>query len=451
MFISSFPEKYVGKQFEIDCVDIEVHGVDDHCPPLFKGSGVIRGNKEGRFEYKVYNQIPVNEDMFTYLNKLQNSTDPRETNCRLFAKAYDRVEWTGSWSIPNVNIFQSPYLLVEGKLDQLCTRAEKNKGDSTRNATEIVFGDHLDLPYDGTAKQQLLHQDEIVSSSFWRDHHKLEFENTLISFQKSTDKSRLHVTVNSVDNFEPPYVENWIMEALIFANAKIIRPRMVIRHFENDALIFLRATSADNSSGMPPAFDDSPNCREEYWRSFSAYLRKCKSMQQFELLDMTRGFCELCLASKGTLQGFLISLSIFIEFCIKLIFSSIEPAGGSEHKRNVDNLVQYVKNWEGDIEIKKRAEGLLSGLRSPLISQRMDVLIERGIITKHQKKIWKKARPYLAHGQLIDFSKEDEFYEYRNHLISMVYRLMFRIIGYKGLVLDFDGVQFNHVEYNWKG
>jgi hypothetical protein len=79
----------------------------------------------------------------------------------------------------------------------------------------------------------------------------------------------------------------------------------------------------------------------------------------------------------------------------------------------------------------------------------MDVLVEEGVITETQKDVWKKARPYLAHGNLIDFKKEEDFWHIRNHLISMIYRLMLRITGYKGLVLDYDGSKFGHITYDW--
>ena len=89
-------------------------------------------------------------------------------------------------------------------------------------------------------------------------------------------------------------------------------------------------------------------------------------------------------------------------------------------------------------------------LKTPSLSKRLDALFELDIITKDQIKVWKKARPYLAHGNIIDFKKEDEFWQFRNYLISMTYRLMLRIIGFKGIVLDYNGKEFQHIPYNWK-
>jgi hypothetical protein len=451
VFLSSLPEKYVGKEIEIDCVDIEIHRFEDNQPPIFKGPGVIRGDKTGRLSYKVYNQIEVNEEIFAYLKQISEENDPKKTNLRLFARGYDGVKWNGGWSIPVLNLFQAPYLLVNGEFDQLGARIEKLEGDRTANSTELIFSDDLDLPFAGTVRVESFHGEESISTSFWGDHHEVTFEDSRIFFQKSLEKSRLHVTVSDGYRFTPPYVENWITEALIFSTARMIYPRMVIRHFKKDALVFIRATPRTIESEMPPLFSYGPDLRDSFWAAFCAYLSKCKSVQQFDSLELTKGFCELCLASKGTLQGFLISLSIYIEFCVNLIFSSLESgtAGEDDYKKRVEDLVQHVGKWDREDTIRERAKGLLSMLYAPSLSKRMDVLVEQGVITETQKKTWGKARPYLAHGNLIDFSKEEEFWHIRNYLISMVYRLMLRIIGYRGLVLDYDGTKFGHIPYEW--
>ena len=268
-----------------------------------------------------------------------------------------------------------------------------------------------------------------------------------ILFQKSVDNNRLHIKAYHGEKFNPPFVENWLTEALIVSTARVVRPRMVIRHSSETALLFIKATPRNTLSGMPAPFLWQFSNTEAFWQMFSSYLSKCKSEQQFEILELTQGFCELCLASKGTLQGFLISISLYIEFCVNQIFSSKNC--GEQFKKNVDNLIEFVGTWECDSDIRIRAQKILTMLNNPSINERLNVLIDKAVIDNIHKKIWNKARPFLAHGNVIDFKKEDEFWQYRNYLIPMVYRLMFRIIGYKGIVLDYDGRQFRHVDYKW--
>lgn len=49
VFITSLVEKLVGREFEIECHDIEVHSIQDNSPPLYKGPGIISGKENERF------------------------------------------------------------------------------------------------------------------------------------------------------------------------------------------------------------------------------------------------------------------------------------------------------------------------------------------------------------------------------------------------------------------
>ena len=453
VFLSSLPEEYVGKQFELDCVDVEIHRFEDGQPPIFKGPGIIRGDKVGTLTYKVYNQVPVNKEIFTYLKQIEKYNDPKKTYLRLIAKSYDGMQWTGGWTVPKLNMFHAlqPYLLVKGELGQFGARITKIDGDRLSNCTELVFEGRLNLPLAGTVKTESFHGDEVISTSFRGDHHEVSIDDSLIKIQKSSDESRLHFIAYDGDRFTKPHVEKWVTEALIFVTARVVHPRMTIRHFQDNALVLIEETPRTTQSGMPPPFRTDSDPTEFFWKAFCAYLRKCKSHQQLEPLEMTKGFAELCLASKGTLQGFLISLSIYIEFCVNLIFSSAENGSseGREYRNKVEGLIKHVATWDNDDTIRERAKGLLSMLYTPSLSNRMDALVAQGVITDTQKNIWKKARPYLAHGNLIDFKKEEEFWHIRNYLISMVYRLMLKIVGCRGLVLDYDGSKFGHIAYEW--
>ena len=451
IFVSSFSEKYVGKPFDIDCVDIEIHGFQDNQPPIFKGPGVIHGDKTGRLAYKIYNQIPVNKEIFECLKRIEESDDPKQTNVRLLAEAYDGTKWSGGWSIPKTTTYSgTAYFLVHGEFDELGTSVVKQQGDTIQDTTELVFVDLPELPFAGTMEVKSFHGEEVIETSFLSDHHHLTFEDTTITFQESLDKSRLHVEAHHGSQFTPPYVENWLAEALVFSTARSIQPRMVIRHFEEYALVSIRATPNSTVSGMIPPFSSAPDTRDAFWQSFCAYLSTCKATHEFENLKMTTGFRELCLANKGTLQGSLLSLSIYIEFCMNQLLPSVQSENAEViDKARVKDFLGYVNAWSKDTAITERAIRILNQLNTPDLAAIMDVLIEKSVITEKHKKVWKAIRPTLAHGKLIDY-REEKFWHFRNYLITMMYRLMFRIIGYKGLVLEYDGSKFQYIPYEWK-
>jgi predicted oxidoreductase (fatty acid repression mutant protein) len=92
-----------------------------------------------------------------------------------------------------------------------------------------------------------------------------------------------------------------------------VYPRIVVRHFEEDALIFLRNTPSDTNSKMPPAIIGLPNLRSELWNIFKTYLEECVKCNEFEQLVTTKIFSEVIIASTGTLQAFVLSLAVCVE------------------------------------------------------------------------------------------------------------------------------------------
>ncbi|MFX0200281.1 MAG: hypothetical protein ACFFCW_29530 [Candidatus Hodarchaeota archaeon] len=238
VFIDSLIEKCAGRSFEIDCFDIEVHQRQDFLPPIFKGPGTISGNSAGRMSFKLHNQLPMSEYLWNFLKELKSETSSDQKYVRLFAKDYDGIEWSGAWSMPTITFFQSEYLIISGKFNQLSTRLQKLKSDNKRNVTELVFAGTLDLPYKGVVHEKSYHGSEELSTRVWHDHHDLDFKGASIAFQESIDRKRTHIVASHRNQFEPPHVETWIMESLDFITARPLRPRMVIRHFQDDALIF---------------------------------------------------------------------------------------------------------------------------------------------------------------------------------------------------------------------
>jgi hypothetical protein len=231
MFVGDLIEAYVGKAFEIDCIDIEIHGIQDHQPPLFKGPGVIRGAYSGELSFKLYNQIPITKDIHQFLNWIRSGEHGESTCCRLFAKDYDGISWSGAWFVPRVDLFQGTEVqnfTIQGKFSQLATRIGKVKGDQDKDLTELIFAGTLDLPFTGRVCEKRFHGRKVMSRRYWSDHHKLNFKGSKIVFQKSDVQNRIHIEATHNKGFTPPNVENWITEALIFVTARMVYPRMVV-------------------------------------------------------------------------------------------------------------------------------------------------------------------------------------------------------------------------------
>lgn len=168
----------------------------------------------------------------------------------------------------------------------------------------------------------------------------------------------------------------------------------------------------------------------ECWELFTLYLAKCEEAQQFESIDLTRVFQEVILASTGTVQAFVLSLALCIENSVGQLSDSLGLEVGDVAQ--IKELRQYVQQWQGDEAVKSRALGLLSMLGTKSTSAALNKLERDGTIDAQHIQAWKKIRPILAHGGIIRDPFDPIFWQSRNLLIDMTYRLIYRLIGYRG-------------------
>jgi hypothetical protein len=228
---------------------------------------------------------------------------------------------------------------------------------------------------------------------------------------------------------------------------------MVVRHFEGDSLVFIRETPVDVSSGLPSPFEQKSALTEEAWAGLQAYLSMCEAKGSFDYLTTSKAFSELTAASAGTIQGLLIALAWYIECTANQIYSDSpdkEMAGGGLRPNELSELVEHVEQWQHYAKIQNRLKGLLSMLAKPDTQSFLRDLARRHVIEESHRKAWNRVRPYLMHGGLADFSKNEEFLHLAGHLISMSYRLTLSLLDYRGTVLDYDGSSFHQTEFQWQ-
>jgi hypothetical protein len=434
--VDDLVQNLVGKPFEIECSEIRVHGMLDHLPPLYKGPGVIKSGKEGKITFRMHNQIQISKEALSSLQwfKPEGGLEPAH-QMRIFADDYNGISWVGGWSIPVQHFSNGSNSVISGEFDQLSTRISKGESDKRKNLTELVYSSTLDLPLTKWLENIKRRGRKVIEHEFILTQHDLRFGRSKISIFGSQNGNRTHITATSTATFRPPLVENWIADAIVFVTARLIYPRVAIRHFERDALFFLRAYSSDHRSGMPSPFHFLP--QTGFWQIFSLYLTRCQKDQphdSIESIELTRLWREVISASTGTVQAFVLSLALCIENLLGRLFDELGVKAADEQQLRA--LRAYVGEWKGDSTVKNRALGVLSLLERQPVGDALKKLKAEKTITKRHADAWYEIRPQLAHGAVIKNPFDPVFWETRSLLMDMTYRLVFRILEYKGTVLD---------------
>jgi len=345
----------------------------------------------------------------------------------------------------------SKQFMVYGEFSQLTVRIEKANGDTKHDMTELIFLGQLKLPYAERYQETIHRGKDKVSTKWRRGYHQFDYKGAAVTFEESEDQKFTRVLIQHRNEFKPPCVENWVSEALRFVTAKRFHPRMVIRHFDNDALVFIRETYSDATTGILSPFHGKFHIEKDAWEGFGAYLSKCEENNTWEFMRISDSFSELMAASTGTVQGLLISLCTYIEGVIEELYrdrvKGIEDCITSD---KLSELQSYVKEWKDYPIVENRIRGLLSMLTKPPTQTYLRDLVERKVIKPVHQNVWNEVRQYLMHGGLVDRSKSNDFWHYSNHLICMAHRLTLSFIGYQGRVLYYDDVAgYGLEEFKW--
>jgi len=67
--IDAVIDQILGKEFQLDCSEIEIRGRDDHGEPYFSGPGLISGSIEGSFAFRLFNVLEKKPDELIRLSR----------------------------------------------------------------------------------------------------------------------------------------------------------------------------------------------------------------------------------------------------------------------------------------------------------------------------------------------------------------------------------------------
>jgi len=433
-FTSTYIEKLVGKDFEVKCHTIVVNDSNDHSPPVFSGPGVIKGSAYGEMSFQLHNQLQIPKYISEFIDDLRN----RDEQYRFRAWDYQDEEWSGAWFLPSVtfhNAADKNRFMVSGEFSQLSIILKKFSTDTQKNQTQILFSENPNLP---TGRRRLEKRESgssettIVESEDWEE---LSFGGSTFTLCEDANSGLFHIVATHSETFKPTYLENWIPEALSFVMGNLIYPRMVIRHFDDRSLVFVRDLPPPKESGIEACVPKWMHTKNVFWEIFQTYMLYLARREEFEQLPTSQIFGEVIYASRATLQSFILSLAVCAENLIQQLMPNLDL--NKPDKAQIKLITTQVGKAKVNSDLRDRAIGLLSMLNRPSLNEAGKLLIRQGVLCDEHIQAWKRTRNHLAHGGLIEFPISDDLWQDRHFLVGMVYRLIYQIIGYKGKIADY--------------
>lgn len=446
--INGIVEAALGRSFEIDCKTIKLRGQKQTYidAPQFFGPGSVGADSEGHFRFRMFD---TNQHDPKELIRLVRSARAGDEPMAIDAVDYEGTSWTGAWFIPDVTVSSSGGAsVITGEFPQLSTRVPLSS-DQKASTTTIYFSETFRLPMTGRSYSQRLRDGEVERVTVHHDRTELTFRGAeiIIEVDEAAHTTMLSTTYHG--EWKPPLCEVGLRDAFAFVTAVPAYPRIVVRAFDNDALVFLRLTSKELRTGMPRPIGAVPRNAKAFWDIFLAFLTYCDEIgardvgQAFYSTPLSRVNSELLPASTGTIHGFVLSLVVAIEGVVTQILS------GANEQPSIDELVNHVRSWNGEESLKNRAIGILRSFLSQVsTNQRLRWLVRDHVVTEEQRRLWDDLRQRITHGHLVDYDDE-RLEEKRLQLISMFNRLALRLLHYRGVVTNYAARPPQDEAFDW--
>jgi hypothetical protein len=419
--VGAIIESVIGTDFEIPCREIRVvlrTRSWEPEPELFAGAGYLRSKNGGEIYYELLDQRARSQDE---LNAVKQWLASGSNAFVIEAEAYTGVHWLGHWHIPEATWSEGAGAIVRGRFPQITADLEPER-DSRNESTSVLHYDGLlDVP-PGVLDASISFCD---------------------GFLQLTSESGHTVATVSGSGVAGPLIEAWLDEALSFLLGYCVRHRVALRCQKERTLVFIRHASDQTRTGMPrPALPSGEN--EPFAGIMSHYLAHCATKDMFSPpCSLSSVWCEVLLASTGTVHSFVFALVAAIEG----IARDIAATWSREAAKDPESLVKHVSLWQGDADLKRRALGMLTQLSAPSMRRILARLTAEGVLTSAQLDIWKALRPKLAHGQVLDYFHTDVV-QWREQLVDLLYRLALRRIGYRGRY--HSHIMNALIEFDWK-
>jgi hypothetical protein len=435
-------------QLELLCPRVILTQCRARTPSLIEGSGLIRLNAEGHLELKVFARGACRDQLEKISQVRSGSLIPDHYYFKV--EAYERnARWfCGQVRLQMENAEYEEVTILSGRLgyieELLDPDVEAQCG--TEDATYLTvserfyFLDLEDVPFTH-ATQRLVTRGERTEKSVSLD--VASFTVAELQFEVYSEEGALVVEVEGPTAAVPPEIGNHIEQCLLFITAR--RCTWVLRETSGRQVGFplCRVCSRPEREYSPrlepplPGHRFGKDVRLHVWDLFRRYLTLVQSWPGAGWHPASHYILRAVQDSAGALESAAAGLAIAVEGLVETLFPDI-AAPGNEAQREIDGLLQHIREWNGNPVLRDRAASMLGQMKRARARDRLLALEEKGVITSEQLKAWAELRNRTVHGQLLPWEDLQRWLNAIDAVTTLMHRLVFARVGYKGPFMDYS-------------
>lgn len=249
------------------------------------------------------------------------------------------------------------------------------------------------------------------------------------------DQTRIVIRKNDKSEVVETDIE-CVLYSLSIVRAEILYSSVPVKMIEtgNDVLFLITANYLTNynTKAMPPIYSNP----DKFWDYKPLFIHLIDNFSD-DNKDLYLSMIKLLSDSTSLMQTHLLSLCVTIESIVNCLPIKIKEVEAQQTNELIDSIMNQINqhvDLSKDEDLKNRLTGCVNSIKNQKSAQsRLKRISENSIVSNDSFKLWKKIRNTFAHGSAMFYNPNS--YEYISgikHLYTMLYQLLFLVIGYPG-------------------
>jgi len=437
-------EAFAAGALELPCPHMELRQEATEHPTVYAGSGLVRQADDGRLKLMLVSS--ETGDPLAILKALAPGDThepgkllPPDAYHSLTARDVSGAEWraervfTDTGSGPGGRTVSGNIFLLE--------HVEPSSGEGT--------GLQMRIPTDARIPANTSTETTTKVGVKERKSWALDaarFEACGFQFSMTTDMDALCVRAESGEPPLPTHFETRVVEALQFLTGRFLPWSTLQKWSAGTTTTCLRSRhKPERLAGelYPPIDYRRQDFKGEWaWPLFTKYLEHIlpfASGDPFRMHPVSGWLNFARNATAGSVLTLGLALAVAVEGVLNAEFARFgKPA--KKIKESIDQALAHIREWDGNAKVRSRIEGFVPTMKTPRAQGRLLSLRRKGVAKKDQIAAWSAIRNAGAHARPPDPEDEAAFQKWIDRCMKvqvLLYRLIFRAIGYEGLFTDY--------------
>lgn len=400
-----------------------------------EGPGYIRIEPDGRMVFNLYWREPLDvQQRFKLVAEHFVKLIPLEKCYTLtVTDSYERT-WQTSNILPDMPLSTQREPSVGGQIHGPLMGLSQSPCKSRRAQFAFRCFEKYECPFNSATTKYHDENGKPVKTGWSLD--TAEFSINELDFVLRNIDDEFLMAVTSKEPSIPSLVENRAIESLQFLLGRAIDWHTFEKHENGNEYIKVQATHTPTGTIHPPLRYRGPG-ETDHWNLYTKHFQYiCQNTDETTWHPISIFIHRILEARKASIETQCLALSVAAEGLLRTDLGDLA--------KPQDDLLTGIEQAKGILNeskipghIVKRIADVVDGMKKARVSDQLQELLGRGIITKKEKDTWTKLRNSSAHPECPFFENFEETVDAFDTVLTLFYKLIFHRIGYCGKYTDY--------------